>query len=197
MKSKLMIIFSSLFIIIGIISIVLTHSALNSPQFPAQTTTTIPATTYIYLTEPPPLIIPENFAVEVSTVSQGVRVDVGINDTTPRVGGAVLVVIQITNVNSSGPVGFNNHAIQMEVFNSKGEKAGGLAVYYPGITIAPGYYKLPLHQNATVVHEWQVETNSYLDAEVKPGESYYIVVRCELQGVETIETVPIPVVVES
>ncbi|MFX0199716.1 MAG: hypothetical protein ACFFCW_26640 [Candidatus Hodarchaeota archaeon] len=186
MKSKVMII-SPLIVIIGLISIVLTHSALNPPQPLAQTTpdelqTTTPihlqttivqtnASHRIYLNNTPPAI-PEQFAAEVTTFSKGVQVDVSVNDTTPQIGGAVLVVIRITNVNSSEPVSYGG-GLNVMVRNSEGVTVDGFMVKFPMMPKPPHYGELLVNQTFTQVWVWKVETS--LDyGEVTPREDYYI-----------------------
>lgn len=201
-------IISPLIVIIGLISIVLTHSALNPPQPLAETTpdepqtttsiyitTTMTATTQrppaktIYVTDPPRPTIPEQFAAEVSVFYQGIRLDVGINDTTPRVGGAVLIVIQMTNVNNSEPV-YHPSSLFMEILNSEREQIDGRLQMYPGFRS-----EIPVNQTVTILSMWRLEdTFRYANVEIKPGEDYYIVVWiCD----PPIEFGPIRVVAES
>ncbi|MFX0199715.1 MAG: hypothetical protein ACFFCW_26635 [Candidatus Hodarchaeota archaeon] len=175
MKLKVRIIFS-IFIIIGIltISVVLPQFTPNSPQPSAQTTST-PSTPNIIITSTViPPTIPETFAVEVSTLSHGIRLDIGVTDTTPRVGDTVYVVIWITNVNWSDPVSYNAHSINIVVLNSKGEWVNADNVIYPGAFPK----EIPFNQTRRVVQLWKVETVPNYNVEVKPGESYDIVVKC-------------------
>ena len=87
--------------------------------------------------------------------------------------------------------------ITVEVRNREGETVGGLGVYWPTMTIAPGYEVLPLHQTRTEVLIWQVETSPSYEVEVNPGESYYLVVKCRLRGGPLIKAEPIRVVIQS
>ncbi|MFX0199717.1 MAG: hypothetical protein ACFFCW_26645 [Candidatus Hodarchaeota archaeon] len=207
MKSKVMII-SPLIVIIGLISIILAHSALNSTQPLTQTTisaepqtttpiyitTTLPVTTQrpvktIYITDPPRPTIPETFATEVSVFSHGIQLDVGINDTTPQVGGAVLVVIRLTNVNSSEPV-YHPKLIGVDILNNERELIDGWDQIYWGFPS-----EIPVNHTVTILSMWRLEnTVRYANVEIKPGEDYYIVVW--VYG-PPIEFGPIQVVAES
>ena len=198
LKSKLMIIFP-LIIIIGVItiSIVLPQPAPNSPQPPAQTPPPPPPA---YLTETG-LPIPEQFAAEVSAFSEGIQLDVTVNDTTPRVGGAVLVVIRITNVNSSEPVRFLRFGIEISVFNSEGVIVDGVLVWFPTLTITLDYGGFPINQTHTDVWVWKVTPLPNSNVEFKPGESYDIVVSCGFQTRSAhqikVSSTPIQVVISS
>lgn len=183
-------------VIMGIVTvyIVISLTALNHTQPLAQTTSAEPQTTSnypftttivkrntsktIYLNNTQPAI-PTQLAAEVSAFSEGVRLDVGVNDTTPRVGGAVLVVIRMTNVNSSTPVPYGG-GLSIKVRNSEGVSVLVLEVMSPTMLpiTSPNPHYRELHINQTVVLDvwvWKVETSPYFE-EVTPGEDYYIVV---------------------
>ena len=148
--------------ILGITSIILLQFVPNLFYSPIQTTTT-PTTT------------------EVSVFSQGIRLDVIVNDTTPRIGGAILVVVRITNVNSSDPVGYFYDSVYMDVLNSEGISVWTCQIWYSSgyaiaiTTITPGYVELPLHRTMSQRFLWKVEPYPNSNIKIKPGESYYIV----------------------
>ncbi len=125
----------------------------------------------IYVTDPPRPTIPETFAAEVSVFYKGIRLDVGINDTTPQVGGAVLIVIRMTNVNYSEPV-YHPKLIAVDILNSKRELIDGWDQIYWGFPS-----EIPVNQTVTILSMWRLEnTVRYANVEIKPGEDYYIVV---------------------
>ncbi|MFQ6125864.1 MAG: hypothetical protein ACE5R6_14850 [Candidatus Heimdallarchaeota archaeon] len=215
MKSKKIIIFL-IIIIMGVMTISLALSKLvsNETRPQAQTTSENPQTTPIYITTTTPPVspvktiylnntspaIPERFAAETSTFSQGIRLDVGVNDTTPRVGDAVLIVSRMTNVNSSEPVGFYG-SLDMKVLNNESVIVYAASVEFLMVTIAPGYVELALNQTFTNVFVWKVETSPYINVEFKPKESYDIVVACGLRtrGAHrfSVSSTPIQVTISS
>ncbi|MFX0199714.1 MAG: hypothetical protein ACFFCW_26630 [Candidatus Hodarchaeota archaeon] len=123
---------------------------------------------------------------KVSTFYKGIRLNVTVNDTSPRVGDSVLIDVRVTNVNSSDQIGYFFDSIDMTILNSEGKSVWACMIWYSrgyalsNTSIIPGYVNLTLHRTRGEAFVWKVETFPYFE-EIKPGESYYIVANCCLQ----------------
>lgn len=118
---------------------------------------------------------------EVSTFSQGIWLNVTVNDTSLRVGDSVRIAVRITNVNCSDPVGLFYDSIYVTVLNSEGISVWVCQIWYSRTTITtitPGYVELTLHRTISQAFVWKVEPLPNSNVEFKPGESYYIVASC-------------------
>ncbi len=186
MKLKVRII-SPLIAILGISPIILQHFVPDLLPSPINITTT-PTTT------------------KVSTFYKGIRLNVTVNDTSPRVGDSVLMDIRVTNVNSSDQIGYFFDSISMTILNSEGKSVWACMIWYSrgyalsNTSIIPGYVNLTLHRTRGEAFVWKVETSPNFE-EVKPGESYYIIANCGLSSKSeywiNIESDPIRVKIRS
>lgn len=141
---------------------VLPHTVPNPNLLPDQTTSTNPQTSIIYITTstpvppatttiyktPTPPPFPEQFSTEMSAFSQGIKLDVAVNDTNPRLRHSVAIIYSITNVNSSEQVCLGGGTVEVEVLNSEGKAVYRHYVFFPQTTLACPellYIRLRIH----------------------------------------------------
>ncbi|OLS25206.1 MAG: hypothetical protein HeimC3_16500 [Candidatus Heimdallarchaeota archaeon LC_3] len=114
--------------------------------------------------------VPENIAAQVSTLKNGIKLDLAVDVIDARMGEDVSIVVWISK--NTSKINYFLNDILVEILDSQGDRVYAVAMVY---SKGGGHIEIPIHENAIhYVFLWKVDTNPYFNAVVNPGESYFI-----------------------
>ena len=125
--------------------------------------------------------VPTPHTMSVLAFSRGIRLEVMVNNTNPGIGDVVGIEASITNVNSTERLFWGGINLMFEVLNSDRVKVYGLGVLFTQPTPPIGPVELTKNETYSETLEWRAEKSPDFNVEVKPGETYYIIVTCRLK----------------